>query len=78
MRKQGVKVLDPVLETNQIDWLVVRREECPDEHSQRRIIQAHFRVPHEPWSLPGAFVHPVVVRRSRTWVLFCQESGVVP
>jgi hypothetical protein len=78
VRTQGIKVLDRVLETSQIHWLVVRREECPDEHSERRVIAAHFLVPHEPWSTPPAFVGPVQIRRSRNRVLFCQESGVRP
>jgi len=78
VRTRGVKFLDGVLQNSQVDWLVVRKEECPDEHSERRIILSHFRVAHEPWTVPQAFVRPVQVRRSRSWVLFCQESGVVP
>ena len=78
MRSQGVKFLDRVLQNSQVHWLVLRREECPDEHSERRIILSYFRVPHEPWTLPAAFVHPVRVRRSRRRVIFYQESGVGP
>ena len=78
MRTQGVKVLDRVLETNQIHWMLVHRKECPDEDSERLIIQTHFLVPHERWTTPPAFVGPVRVRRSRSWVLFSQECGVGP
>lgn len=76
MRKQGVRVLDRVLETRQIDWLVVSRQECPDEVSERRIVLQCFRVPHEPWEPNRAFVEAVTVRRGRHRVLFRQESGV--
>jgi hypothetical protein len=78
MRTQGIKFQDRVLQTSQIHWLVVRRSECPDEHFERRIILAFFRVAHEPWSQPAAFVRPVQVRRSRRRILFCQESGISP
>jgi hypothetical protein len=77
MRTQGVKFQDRVLDTSQIHWLILSRSECPDEHSERRIIHAFFRVPHEPWTQPAAFVHPVRVRRSRRRVLFYQESGII-
>jgi hypothetical protein len=78
VRTEGVKFLDGVLQNCQIHWLVLRHEDCPDEHSERRVILSHFRVPHEPWTLPAAFVRPVRVRRSRRRVLFYQESGVRP
>jgi len=76
MRTRGVKLLDPVLETAQIDWLVVPAEECPSEEDEGRVISSHFRKPHEPWGHSGAFVGPVRVRRNRSRVLFCQESGL--
>jgi len=77
MRTQGVKVLDPVLETSQLDWLVVSIGECPDEAAERRVARRHFRVPHGPWGPEMAFVQPVVIRRSRRRVLFCQKSGLL-
>ncbi len=76
MRMQGVRVLDRVLETHQIDWLVISGQECPDEASERRFVLQHFRVPHEPWGPDRAFVETVTVRRGRHRVLFRQESGV--
>jgi len=77
MKTQGVKVLDPVLETNQLQWLVVPARECPDNESERRVIARYFRVPHEPWGPEKAFVGPVEIRRSRHRVLFCQELGIL-
>ena len=76
MKTRGVKLLDPVVETSQIDWLVVPVEECRDEEDEGRLISSHFRKPHEPWGHSGAFVQPVRVRRSRWRVLFWQESGL--
>jgi hypothetical protein len=76
MRTRGVKLLDPVVETVQIDWLVVPVKECSNEEDEGRLICSHFRRPHEPWGHSGAFVLPVLVRRSRRRVLFCQESGL--
>ncbi len=76
MKTRGVKLLDPVLETAQIDWLVLPVQECRDEEEEGRVITSHFRKPHEPWGHSGAFVLPVRVRRSRWRVLFRQESGL--
>jgi len=76
MRTRGVKVMDPVAETTQVDWMVIPAHECPDPQTERHLIEKHFRVPHEPWGGELAFVQPVVVRRSRRRVLFCQESGL--
>ena len=76
MRTRRVKLLDPVVETAQIDWLVMPAEECPSEEDEGRVISSHFRKPHEPWGHSGAFVLPVRVRRSRWRVLFYQESGL--
>jgi hypothetical protein len=72
MRMQGVKVL----ETQQIEWLVMTAEECPDLVAEQLIIQTYFRIPHAPWSTPPAFVEPVRVRRTRKRVLFCQPFGL--
>jgi len=75
MRTRGVKLLDPVLDTLQIDWLVVPAEQCgPGEEDQW--ISSHFRKPHGPWTPSRAFVLPVCVRRSRRRVLFWQQSGL--
>ena len=76
MRTRGVKLLDPVLETLQIDWLVVPADQCRDDKDEGRLISTHFRKPHEPWGNSRAFVMPVRVRRSRSRVLFRQESGL--
>jgi hypothetical protein len=76
MRTRGVKLIDPVLETCQVEWLVLSAEECPDEISERRVVLTYFRVPHEPWGPGRAFVRPVEIRRSRYRVLFRQLSGV--
>lgn len=76
MKTRGVKVFDPVLHTSQLDWLVVSAQECPDGAAERRVVTAHFRVPHEPWGPDLAFVQPVRIRRSRRRVLFHQECGV--
>lgn len=76
MRMQGVKLLDPLAWTSQVEWLVVRAEDCPDQDAESRIIVSYFRKAHEPWSPVPAFVRPVQIRRSRRRVLFCQESGL--
>jgi len=76
MRMHGMKLLDPLAWTLQLEWLVVPAGECPDQAAERRIIVLHFRKAHEEWSPVRAFVGPVRVRRSRRRVLFCQESGL--
>ena len=76
MRTRGVKVLDAVLDTRQLDWLIVRSHECPDEEAERHYMSTFFRIPHRPWGGARAFVHPVEVRRSRRRVFFSQESGL--
>ena len=76
MRTSGVKLLDPVLENVQIDWLLVPVHECRDARDEVRLISNHFRKPHEPWGPSRAFVMPVRVRRSRRRVLFWQRSGL--
>jgi hypothetical protein len=76
MRTRGIKLLDSVLGTVQIDWLVVSMEECRDDATENQLIRMHFRKPHEPWGHRGAFVMPVCIRRSRHRVLFFQESGI--
>jgi hypothetical protein len=76
MRTQGVKVLDPVFQTEQLEWLLLSARECPDAASEQRIIENYFRSPHSPWGVLRAFVRPVHIRRSRRRVLFCQELGV--
>jgi hypothetical protein len=76
MRTCGIKLLDSVLGTVQVDWLVVPVEECRDSVSETRLVRTHFRQPHEPWGHRGAFVMPVCIRRSRRRVLFFQQSGI--
>jgi len=76
MKIRGMKVLDPVLETVQVDWLVVSVSECQDAAAEGRLVSTYFRRPHEPWGPERAFVMPVRVRRGRRRVLFCQESGL--
>ncbi len=76
MQWQGVKLLDPVGEALQVHWLVLPASECPDERAEKQVAARYFRCPHDPWGPAGAFVDPVVVRRSRTRVLFCQRSGL--
>ncbi len=76
MRTSGVKLLDPVLETMQIDWLLVPAQQCRDARDEGRLICSYFRKPHEPWGSSRAFVMPVCIRRSRRRVLFSQESGL--
>lgn len=77
MKTHGVKTFDPVLQTSQIDWLVVSIRECPDKCTERRVVSAQFRVQHDPWGSQRAYVGPVRIRRTRRRVLFCQESGIV-
>ena len=76
MRTQGSKVIDPTLETDVLEWLIVPVRECPDEVSERRIVASYFRVPHSHWGVLRAFVRPVQIRRSRRRVLFCQQLGI--
>jgi hypothetical protein len=76
LKTQGSKVVDPILETQLLEWLVVSVRECPDEASEQRIAATHFRVPHHSWGILRAFVRPVQIRRSRRRVLFCQQSGI--
>ncbi len=76
MRTRGVKLLDPVLDTTQVDWLVMPAQECRSQDDEGRVISSQFRRPHEPWGHSGAFVLPVRVRRTRYRVLFWQESGL--
>lgn len=76
MITRGIKFLDPVADTNQVDWLVVSREDCPDETTEQHLVARHFRIPHQPWGSEQAFVSHVVIRRSRRRVLFYQESGI--
>jgi hypothetical protein len=76
MRTRGVKLLDPVLENTQIDWLLVSAEQCRDAAEERDFVSRHFRKPHEPWGPTRAFVQPVCIRRSRRRVLFSQHSGL--
>jgi hypothetical protein len=65
-----------MLQMDQIDWLVVPVRECPTAEDEGRLINRHFRKPHEPWSPNRAFVLPVTIRRSRRRVLFAQRSGL--
>jgi len=76
MKTSGVKRLDPVLETVQIDWLVVPVEECRGAQDEWRWVASYFRKPHEAWAPSRAFVLPVRIRRGRRRVLFLQQSGV--
>lgn len=76
MRTRGIRLLDSVLGTKQIDWLLFSIAECRDKNAENQVIRMHFRQPHEPWGHRGAFVLPVCVRRSRRRVLFFQQSGI--
>jgi len=76
MKTQGIKVVDPTLETELLEWLVVPVRDCPDTASEERIITRYFRVVHNSWGVLRAFVRPVQIRRSRRRVLFCQCSGI--
>ncbi|NLX95443.1 MAG: hypothetical protein GXY83_04635 [Rhodopirellula sp.] len=75
MKTRGVKILDPVSESSQMDWLLVRVEDCPNEQAEQRLVATHFRVPHQTMGHVRAFVGPVVIRRSRRRILFQQASG---
>jgi len=75
MRRNGVKLSDPVGGYGQLEWMVFSAAQCPDASAEGRIINRYFRRPHEPWPPSQAFVEPVVVRRSRRRVLFRQRSG---
>ncbi len=76
MQTRGMRLLDPALDTVQIDWLVVSVDECRDDYDEQRLIGCHFRKPHEAWGPSRAFVMPVRVRRNRSRVLFSQQSGL--
>ncbi|MEN6450556.1 MAG: hypothetical protein ABFC96_08705 [Thermoguttaceae bacterium] len=76
MRSRGVKVLDPVIDMAQIDWLVVPTQQCRSNEEEWELISSHFRRPHEAWGPSRAFVRPVDVRRGRNRVLFLQQSGL--
>ena len=76
MRTCGIKLLDSVVGTVQVDWLVVSTDECRDPKIEDQLVRTHFRNPHEPWGHRGAFVAPVCIRRSRRRILFFQESGI--
>ena len=78
MKTRGVKTYDPVLQTDQVDWLIIPVGECPDTAAEQYVVAAQFRVPHEPWGPHRAFVRPVAIRRGRRRVLFRQESGISP
>jgi len=71
-----MKVVDPTLETELLDWLIVPARECPDETTEQRIVASYFRIPHNSWGVLQAFVRPVQIRRSRRRVLFRQRSGI--
>ena len=65
MRTRGVKLLDPLIETFQIDWLLLPVAECPREEDEIRVISSQFRKPHKPWGhSSGSESRPVCVRRS--------------
>jgi len=76
MKTRGTRVIDPTLETELLEWLVVSVADCPDELSERRIIARFFRRPHATGGAIRAFVRPVQVRRSRRRVLFSQQIGI--
>ena len=76
--RQGIKVLDRVLETSQIDWLVIRREECPDENAERPGRRGPLPCAARAVEHASGLRRPGANRRSRNRVLFCQESGVRP
>ena len=76
MRIHGSKVLDPGVESLQLEWLVISVDKCPDMAAEEHLAGKHFRTPHEAWAPQRAFVAPVTVRSSRRRKLFCQLSGV--
>ena len=75
MKTRGVKLLN-ALETAQVEWLVLPVHECRDAAAEAEVVRRYFRVPHDPWSSPPAFVRQVSIRRTTTRVLFRQESGI--
>lgn len=77
MQRAGTYLPDPVTEHQQIEWLLVSVDECPDSQAEQYFIRTYFRIPQAPWGHRGAFVKPVEVRRSRHWVLFRQVSGIL-
>ncbi len=76
MKDHGTKVLDPGVESIQLEWLVIPVEKCPDTSSEEQVAGRYFRRPHDAWAPQRAFVAPVTVRSSRRRKLFCQLSGV--
>ena len=77
MRNSGVKLLDPVLETAQIDWMIVPVEECRDAKDEERVIFRYFRKPHDACSPHRALtVMPVSSAAAAAGVLFSQQSGL--
>jgi len=77
MQRAGTYLPDPVMEHEQVDWMLVSVSECPNSEAEEYFIRTYFRVPHEPYGPRGAFVRPVEVRRTRNWVLFRQVSGIL-
>lgn len=77
MLRAGTYLPDPVMEHQQVEWLLVSADECPDSRAEEYFIRTYFRVPQPPWGPHGAFVKPVEIRRSRGWVLFRQVSGIL-
>ena len=75
MRTYGIRAFDPVIQSQQLDWLVVSVRECPNQRAERSVVMARFRVAHAPCGPQGAYVQPVRIRRGRHRVLFRQESG---
>lgn len=78
MRRWGIRIVDPVEGSQQVEWLVLTIRECPDSMTEAEVIGRYFRSPHEPWAPEKAFVQPVEVRRTRTRVLFRQQVGLLP
>ena len=76
MKDHGMKVLDPGVESIQLEWLVISVEKCPDTAAEECVARRHFRTPHDAWAPQRAFVAPVTVRSSGRRKLFCQLSGV--
>ena len=76
MTSRGLKVLDPGVESLQLDWMVISVDECPDIATEKHLAGKYFRKPHDAWAPQRAFVAPVTVRSSRRRKLFCQLSGV--
>ena len=76
MRSHGSKILDPRVESLQLEWLVISVDKCPNLAAEERLASKYFRTPHKSWAPQRAFVAPVTVRSSRRRKLFCQLSGV--